>query len=62
MSTTEQSLLEEDDLEQLQTLVDLFLDEEETKEDDDAGFKIFIRLASNPEFLVKGYDFEMLNK
>ena len=62
MSTTEQSLLEEDDLEQLQTLVDLFLDEEETKEDDDGAFKIFIRLAANPEFLVKGYDFEMLNK
>jgi hypothetical protein len=44
----------------LQTLVDLFLDEEEEKKDDD--FQIFLRLSPVPEYLVKGYDFKMLNK
>ena len=43
----------------LRSLVDLFLDEEEKKDDD---FLIFLRLSPVPEFLVKGYDFKMLNK
>ena len=47
-------------LDDLRTLVDLFLDEEEEKKDDD--FLIFLRLSPVPEYLVKGYDFKMLNK
>ena len=43
----------------LRSLVDLFLDEEEKKDDD---FLIFLRLSPVPEYLVKGYDFKMLNK
>ena len=52
--------VDESALEDLRTLVDLFLDEEEEKKDDD--FLIFLRLSPVPEYLVKGYDFKMLNK
>ena len=48
-------------LEELQTLVDQFLDEEEEADSDD-DFLIFLRLSPVPEYLVKGYDFKMLNK
>ena len=47
---------------ELQTLVDLFLDEEEEEEEDDDRFLVFLRLSPQPEYLVKGYDFKMLNK
>ena len=56
----EDSDVDESALEDLRTLVDLFLDEEEEKKDDD--FLIFLRLSPVPEYLVKGYDFKMLNK
>ena len=46
-------------LEDLQTLVDSLLDVEENEEDD---FLIFLRLSPIPKYLVKGYDFKMLNK
>ena len=52
--------VDESALEDLRTLVDLFLDVEEEKKDDD--FLIFLRLSPVPEYLVKGYDFKMLNK
>ena len=52
--------MDESALDDLRTLVDLFLDEEEEKKDDD--FLIFLRLSPVPEYLVKGYDFKMLNK
>ena len=51
--------MDESALEDLRTLVDLFLDEEEKNDDD---FLIFLRLSPVPEYLVKGYDFKMLNK
>ena len=47
-------------LEDLQTLVDSFLDEEEYQDEED--FLIFLRLSPIPKYLVKGYDFKMLNK
>ena len=61
METTE-APEEHDDaaLEELQDLVDLFLDEEE--ETDDDSFLVFLKLATLPKYLVQGYDFKMLNK
>ena len=56
----DESDVDESALEDLRTLVDLFLDEEEEKKEDD--FLIFLRLSPVPEYLVKGYDFKMLNK
>ena len=46
-------------LEDLQSLVDSLLDEEEHGGED---FLIFLRLSPIPKYLVKGYDFKMLNK
>ena len=46
-------------LEDLQSLVDSLLDEEEHEGED---FLIFLRLSPIPKYLVKGYDFKMLNK
>ena len=44
----------------LQSLVDsLLLDVEENQEE---SFLIFLRLSPIPKYLVKGYDFKMLNK
>lgn len=48
-----------DGLDDLQSLVDLMLDEEEQQPED---FLIFLRLSPFPQYLVKGYDFKMLNK
>ena len=47
-------------LEDLQSLVDNLLDAEENEEEED--FLIFLRLSPIPKYLVKGYDFKMLNK
>ena len=47
-------------LEDLQEFVEELLDEEEEDQDDD--FQIFLRLSPIPTYLVKGYDFKMLNK
>ena len=46
-------------LEDLQSLVDNLLDKEEHVGED---FLIFLRLSPIPKYLVKGYDFKMLNK
>ena len=46
-------------LEDLQSLVDSLLDEEEN---DEETFLILLRLSPIPKYLVKGYDFKMLNK
>lgn len=46
-------------LEDLKSLVDSLLDEEEN---DGEEFLIFLRLSPIPKYLVKGYDFKMLNK
>ncbi len=48
-------------LSDLQSLVDLFLDQEEVEDEEDR-FLVFLRLSPVPEYLVKGYDFKMLNK
>lgn len=48
-------------LEQLSDLVDQLLDEEE-EDDAKKGFQVMLRLSPFPEYLVKGYDFKMLNK
>ncbi len=56
-------LVADSDLSELQSLVDLFLDEQEEEEEIDQNrFLVFLRLSPVPEFLVKGYDFKMLNK
>ena len=46
-------------LEDLQSLVASLLDEEENQEE---TFLILLRLSPIPKYLVKGYDFKMLNK
>ena len=46
-------------LEDLQSLVDSLLDEEENEEE---TFLILLRLSPIPKYLVRGYDFKMLNK
>ena len=50
-----------DALDDLQNLVDLFLDEEESKKEEE-GFLVFLRLSPIPKYLVEGYDFKMLNR
>ena len=47
-------------LEDLQSLVENLLEKEE--EDVEGDFLIFLRLSPIPKYLVKGYDFKMLNK
>ena len=49
-------------LEDLQELVEDLLDEQEQDEEDEGRFQVFLRLSPIPEYLVKGYDFKMLNK
>ena len=49
-----------DALEDLQSLVDSLLEKEEV--DNEGDFLIFLRLSPIPKYLVKGYDFKMLNK
>ena len=62
-ASDEEALLEDEDaLEELQTLVDLLLDEEEEESLSENGFQIFLRLSTTPKYLVQGYDFKMLNK
>ena len=46
-------------LEDLQSLVASVLDEEENEEE---SFLILLRLSPIPKYLVKGYDFKLLNK
>lgn len=52
----------DEDIKELQTLVDLFLDEQEEGEKDESRFIVLLRVAPTPEFLVKGYDFKMLDR
>ena len=47
-------------LEDLQSLVENLLEKEEA--DNEGDFLIFLRLSPIPKYLVKGYDFKMLNK
>ena len=47
-------------LEDLQSLVENLLEKEEV--DSEGDFLIFLRLSPIPKYLVKGYDFKMLNK
>ena len=49
-----------DALEDLQSLVDSLLEKEEV--DNEGDFLIFLRLSPIPKYLVKGYDFKMLNR
>ena len=51
---------DDDNIEELQDLVNLFLDEQEDEKSN--KFLVFLRIAPSPESLVKGYDFKMLNK
>jgi len=59
LATTTESPLDSDELDELQTAVDAMLLEDEEEEPD---FLLILRLSPVPEYLVKGYDFEMLNK
>jgi hypothetical protein len=48
--------------EELNSLEDLYLAEEEVVEAHDEDFLVALRLSPEPVHLVKGYEFKMLNK